>query len=357
VKVKGSTLRRISPGWLIGMTLLMGALAGPALASGTISGKITAPAGYALTLDTARVNATDSMFHAFRVNPDTDGSYTIDSLDPGKYTLVVVAQGLDTMVVNDLNVQDGQTITQNITLQNAKPFSIVYSPKPIPLTDDYNSASFQDAPEMDVNQAWQVRSGDPTQWPGPSEVSAKFKLKYSDQGLHLAADINFKTPGVNNADRTLMPGSQLWDGNSIEFFFQNDPLDLNRTQYDLDHNWQLDTALADPVKWVMYQRGQDTWPPQTVDSNLIRKVKADNSGELDRLDMPWAIFLQTGNNKGPISAPKLGSLGALDITINAADSTADRADARLKFGLDWGGYDSIWQNPSQLRPIQFVAQP
>src|SRR6185437_8978034 len=103
--------------------------------------------------------------------------------------------------------------------------------------------------------------------------------------------------------------------------------------------WQLDIILADPVDWIMYQRGQDTRPPLQVGPYLVRKVKADNSGELDRLDMPLAVFLQTGANTGPISAPKLDSLGALDITINAADSTADRTDARLKFGLDWGGLD------------------
>jgi hypothetical protein len=288
------------------------------------------------------------------VNPDSNGAYTIDGLDPGKYSLVVVAQGLETAIVPNLDVKDGQTITKDLALQNAKPFSIVHSPAPIPLTDDYNSASFQDAPEITVNEAWQVRSGDPTAWPGPSEVSAKFKMKYSDQALHLAADINFKTPGVNNADRA---GNQFWDGNSIEFFFQNDPLDLNRTEYDLDHNWQLDIILADPVDWIMYQRGQNTTPPLKAAPNLLRKVKADNSGELDRLDMPFAVFLQTGAKKGAISAPKLDSLGALDISINAADSTADKADAHIKFGLDWGGFSDIWMNPSQLRPIKFVAQP
>jgi len=354
MQVKSHTLRPIAPGWLIGTTLLIGVAAGTALASGTITGKLTAPAGYPLTLDTSRVNATDNQFHAFRVNPDADGTYEIDDLDPGKYSLVVVAQGLETAIAKDLDVKDGQTIKQDFALENAKPFSIVHSPAPIPLTDDINSASFADAPDIAVNQAWQVRSGDPTQWPGPSEGSARFRLKYSDQALHLAADINFKTPGVNNADRT---GNQFWDGNSIEFFFQNDPLDLTRTEYDLDHNWQLDIILADPVDWIMYQRGQNTTPPLPAGPNLLRKVKADNSGELDRLDMPLAVFLQTGNNKGAISAPKLDSLGALDITINAADSTVDKADARLKFGLDWGGFSDIWENPSQLRPIKFVAQP
>jgi len=352
--VKGSTLPPIRLGWRVGTTLLIAMLAGPALAAGTISGKLTAPSGYSLGLDTARVNATDDKFHAFRVNPDADGSYTIDNLDPGKYSVVVVAQGLETAIAKDLDVKDGQTVTQDFTLDNAKPFPIIHSPTPIPLTEDYYSPSFQDAPEINVNEAWQVRSGDPTQWPGPGEVSAKFKLKYSDQALHLAADINFKTPGVNNADRA---GNQFWDGNSIEFFWQNDPLDLSRTEYDLDHNWQLDIILADQADWIMYQRGMDTRPPLALAPYLLRKVKADNSGELDRLDMPFAVFLQTGAQKGPISAPKLDSLGALDITINAADTEADRADARLKYGLDWGGFSDIWTNPSQLRPIKFVAQP
>jgi len=90
---------------------------------------------------------------------------------------------------------------------------------------------------------------------------------------------------------------------------------------------------------------------------MDRKVKADNTGELVRLDMPWGVFVRTGASTGPMPAPALDSLGALDITINAADTEADRAEARLKYGLDWAGFSDIWTNPSFLRPIKFVAQP
>ena len=341
-----------TPGWVIGTALLIGVLAGPALAAGTISGKLTAPAG--LSVEGARVNAADDKFHAFRVNVEEDGTYEITDLEPGTYSLVIVGKGTEPVVLKDLQVKEGETLTKDVTLEAAKPFSIVFSPNPIPLTDDYNSASFADAPPILINEAWQVRSGDPTQWPGPAEVSAKMKLKYSNQALHLAADISFKTPGVNNADRA---GNQFWDGNSIEFFFQNDPLDVNRTEYDLDHNWQLDIILADDADWIMYQRGQDTRPAVKLAGNMLRQVKADNTGELVRLDMPWAVFVRTGASTGPMPAPALDSLGALDITINAADTEADRAEAKLKYGLDWAGFSDIWTTPSFLRPIKFVAQP
>lgn len=238
--MKAHALRPITPGWLIGMTLLIGMAVGQARAGGTISGKLTPPTGYPISLEGSHVNATDNKFHAFRVDADASGAYVIDNLDPGKYSLVVAAKGLETAIARDLDVKEGQTITKDFALQNAKPFPIVHSPTRIALTDDYYSAAFQDAPEIAVNEAWQVRNGSPTEWPGPSEVSARFKLKYSDQALHLAGDINFKTPGVNNADRA---GNQFWDGNSIEFFWQNDPLDLNRTEYDLDHNWQIAVIL------------------------------------------------------------------------------------------------------------------
>jgi hypothetical protein len=338
----------------LGIALLILVAAGQALAAGSISGKLTAPSGYPLILEGARVNATDDKFHAFRTDVEADGSYQITDLEPGKYSLVVVAKGLQTVIVRDLEVKDGEEVKKDFALETAKPFAIVYSPTPIPLTSDYNSAEFKDAPEMLVNEAWQIRSGGLDAWTGPSEVSAKFKMKYSDQALHLAADINFRTPGVNNADRA---GNQFWDGNSIEFFWQNDPLDLNRTEYDLDHNWQVVVTLADPIDWILYQRGEDSRPSLKATDYVLRKVKADNTGELVRWDLPFAIFKQNRTNKGPISAPPLDSLGALDIVINAADPDADPADARQKAGLGWGGFGDNWNNPSVLVPIKFVAAP
>lgn len=339
---------------LFGALLLFVLAAGPALAAGSISGKLTAPSGYPLDLEGARVNATDDKFRAFRATVEADGSYTIPDLEPGKYSLIAVARGLETVIVRDLMVVDGQDLKRDFAMEEAKPFPIVKSATPIPLTSDYYSADFANAPEILVNEAWQIRSGALDGWTGPSEVAAKFKLKYSDQALHLAADINFRTPGVNNAERD---GNQFWNGNSIEFFWQNDPLNLSRTEYDLDHNWQVAVILADPIDWILYQRGQDSRPTLKATDNVVRKVREDKTGELVRVDMPFAIFLQTGSNGGPIKAPAIDSLGALDIVINAADPDAEPSSAGLKAGLGWGGFNDNWNNPTMLRPIRFVAPP
>lgn len=353
--MRGCTFHHVSLGWLLGSTLLFSVAASPAAAVGSISGTLTAPADYSLTLEGARVNATDDQFHAYRTTANDDGTYEITDLEPGKYSVVVVARGLETAIARDVEVKDDEAVTKDFTLETARPFPIVYSPKPIPLTSDYYSADFADAPEMRFDEAWQIRNGNGAleAWQGPAEVSAKMKLKYSDQALHLAADINFKTPGVNNADRA---GNQLWGGNSIEFFWQNDPLDLNRTEYDLDHNWQAVVTLAEPYEWILYQRGVDSRPAQSVAGNILRKVREDKTGELVRWDMPFAIFLQTGSNKAAISAPPLDSLGALDIVINAADPDLPAEEAPLKSALSWSGFGDNWTNPSMLRPIRFVAQ-
>jgi hypothetical protein len=353
--VRGHSFHPVPWGWLLVSAVLLSVAAGPAAAVGSISGKLTAPEGYALTLEGARVNATDDKFHAYRATANEDGTYEITDLAPGKYSVVVVGRGLETAIVRDVEVKDDQAVTKDFTLETAKPFPIVYSPKPIPLTSDYYSADFADAPEMKFDEAWQWRNGNGAleAWQGPAEVSAKMKLKYSDQALHLAADINFKTPGVNISDRA---GNQLWNGNSIEFFWQNDPLDLSRGEYDLDHNWQAVVTLADPVDWILYQRGQDTRPNQKVAGNILRKVRDDKTGELVRWDMPFSIFLQTGAKTGAVTAPALESLGALDIVINAADPDQPAEEAPLKSALSWSGFGDNWTNPSMLRPVRFTAQ-
>jgi len=209
------SLRPIAPGWTIGAILLLGAVAGPALATGSISGKVTVPAtrsadpldssGSEVSGSAARVNATNDKFQDFRTTVGADGTYKLDGLDPGTYTVVVVGEGAQTIMKPGVTVTDGKDTPMDVTLVEAQPFSIVKAAggNPIPLTDDYNSASFADAPEIDLNQAWQLQnqlnaSIPLTVWGGPQEMSAKFKFKYSTAAIHLATDINFKTPGVNN---------------------------------------------------------------------------------------------------------------------------------------------------------------
>jgi hypothetical protein len=372
-----SSLRLTVPHWTIGAILLIGAVVGPALATGSISGTVSAPASRSVDpLDSSgtevsggavRINATNDKFQDFRTTANADGTYKLDGLDPGTYTVVVVGAGLAPVVQKSVTVTDGKDTPMDFKLTEAQPFSIVKAAggTPIPLTDDFNSTSFADATEIDLNQAWQLQNQlNPniplTVWGGPQEMSGKFKFKYSTAALHLAADINFKTPGVNNWP-TL--GPEIWDGNHIDLFFQNDAYDPQRTAFDNDHDWQVVVRLTDTPYFKVFQTGapptnQD--PPKedsSINTYVLRKVKADNSGELDRIDFPWTLFQQNASNKGPMPTPTDNSLGAMDISLGAADPDMPKDQAEVKLRLSWSGFFEGWQHPDQMVPIKFTPQP
>jgi hypothetical protein len=340
---------------LFGSLILCGILAGPAMGHGTISGTLTGPDDRSLA--GARVNATDSRNRLIRVEVGADGAYTIGELEPGAYSLVVVGKGLETAIVRDLVVKEGETLTKDITLVEAKPFPVLRAAQPIPLTDDYNSTSFADAPEIRLDEAWQLRfgwgSGGPDNWGGPAEVSGKFRVKYSDVAIHLAADLTFKRPGVNNRL------SQMWDGNAIAFDFQDDPYDPKRAESNLDHNWETIVALADPVDWRLFQLGfppENQNPlPEAAKDFVLRKVKPNKDGELLRVDFPWSLFQRNASKAGAAPVPKEGTLGAMEILLFAADPNQSPEDAVLKSALGWSGYESTWKEPNTLHPIRFGA--
>ena len=93
--MKGLCIGRFVARWPVGSALLLFALAGPALATGTITGTLKAPTGWSLV--GTWVTASDANYHLFRtMDVAADGAYKIDSVDPGTYTLSVAARGLET---------------------------------------------------------------------------------------------------------------------------------------------------------------------------------------------------------------------------------------------------------------------
>src|SRR5262249_32772375 len=165
----------------------------------------------------------------------SDGTYTTNddtgaaTVEPGTYTIVVLAMNQSAPPITNKVLKDGDTLKQDFTLATAAPFPLVKSPAPIPLTDGIESASFQDAPEIVVNGGQNVVIGDPNgavPW-NPSVVSGRFRLKYSAVAIHVAADATFQTPLVNS-----QTGDAIWNGNAFEFDFQNDPYDGTRTTMD-----------------------------------------------------------------------------------------------------------------------------
>jgi len=335
--------------WQIGSALLLLCVAGQAMAAATISGTVK-PADNNDLSDSVVV-ATSDTFKVYRVTVGDDGTYTAD-VDPGTYTIVALGKNQETPIVKDKVLKDGDKLTQDFAFKAATPFPIVKAAAPIPLTDDIDSASFQDAPEIQINGGQNVVVGDPNAWGGPDTVSGRFKIKWSDQALHLAADVTYMTPRVNNQTE-----GNLWNGNALEFDFQNDPYDPTRTSYDADHNWQLVVGLGDSPDWWLHGALQAHPAVNWTDEGLLKHFAIQDKGEHEqrfRLDVPWAVLLDS-TGKG-ISPPKEGDMAAMDVVLDASDPAADRTTAARLFQVAWSGFEPSHGNPSFERPIQFVTQ-
>src|SRR3989442_8250817 len=200
--MKGFCLRRIALCWPVGSALLLLALPGPTCAAAKISGPVKVPDGYAL--EQATVTVHDANNHLYRVNVEDSGAYTLDGVAPGTYTLTVQAKGSEMPPIQNLVLTEGQTLMQDFTLTAAKPVCFVKAAAPIPLTDDINSASFADAPDIHVDSAANLI--EPVlnlpvlnQWGSPATAGGRFRLKYTSPGSPLAAHPTHKGPGVDLA--------------------------------------------------------------------------------------------------------------------------------------------------------------
>ena len=281
-----SSLRPIAARWQIGSALLLLAVAGQAF--GQISGTVTAPlpAGTVLSSVDTVVVATNLNYEVFTATPsDTDGTYSIGGVDNGIYKVVAVAAGFTAPAVTNLVVSDlSPTPTANFALVAPTPFPIVKSANPIPLTDGIDSASFADAPEIDLNSGEDVAVGTRMNWGvlgGPTTASGRFKVMYSSLGIHVAADVTYSTPVVN-----ILTTANIWNGNAFEIDFQNDPYDPTRTAYDHDHNWQFGLSLEANTDWWLWGAIQ-AYPSisgkdEPVTSHVMIQEKMPDTGETFR---------------------------------------------------------------------------
>jgi hypothetical protein len=355
--MKGLCLRPIAACRPAGSALLLLALAGPAMAAATISGTVKVPDGY--PTEQATVTANDASNHIYRKEVADGGTYTLDNVAPGTYTLTVQAKGTETPPVQNVVLTDGQTLKQDFTLTAAKPFCFVKSANPIPLTDDINSASFADAPDIHVDSAASLV--EPVldlpvlnMWGGPATAGGRFRMKYSSAGIHMAADLTYKVVGVN-----LGPPLKQYLGNAIEFDFQNDPYDPGRESFDPDHDWQIIVGLGETPQWVLHSRLSVDQPmingkPEPVSSHLLVKDRPNKDGQLVRVDIPWAIFLN--GDQVPITAPKDNDLGAADLAVDQSSPDSTKDAPKSLYQLIWSGLDTANDQPNAMKPIQFCLQ-
>jgi hypothetical protein len=338
--------------------VLILALAGQALAQGSITGTVKFPDDE--FREGSLVAITSANYDVFRTNVADDGTYAIDDAVPGTYTVAVIAPGLTAPDIKDVVVKEGETVTQDITLTVMEPVCIVKSPARIPLEDDINSASFADAPDILLNSGKHVSNGDLADWTrlgGPNAVSGRFRLKYSDYGFHLAGDLTFRTPLVN-----VETPVNAWRGNSLEFAFTDLPYDpdhFETAQGFPENFWKLQVGLGETAVW-WEDNASKIDPPEQISANMLRKhkeLKDDVGGELLRLDIPWSIFHSGDADGPPLKMPADNALAALNILIGASDPEADRETATRKWQLSWSGLPNSHWVPNQLMPVKFCPQP
>src|SRR5439155_23623150 len=116
--MKGFCLRRIALCWPVGSALLLLALAGPTFAAATVSGTVKVPDGY--SLEEATVTVHDASNHLYRVKVEENGTYKLEGVAAGIYTLTVQAKGSEIAPIKNLVLTDGQTLKQDLTLTAAK---------------------------------------------------------------------------------------------------------------------------------------------------------------------------------------------------------------------------------------------
>jgi hypothetical protein len=339
------TLRRRQ----LATALLLVSLSAPAWAAGTVSGTVTVPEGR--SLEGALVTATGTTYKVFRTEVSEDGTYSLE-VDPGTYTVAVAARGLAFGIAEKVQVSEGQTVTQEFALEVPQPFCIVKSTAPIPLTEDINAPAFADAVELRLDSghylANEVNFDQVSNWLGPATIGGRVRLKYSEQTIHVAAELTFARPNVNFG----APNRQ-WTGNSLEVAIQDDPQDPERTAYEADHNWKLIVGLGARPDWWFSGRLQaapaigDT--PASIRDYLLVKNRPAGDGNLVRLDIPFAFLRKADGST--MQPPKDGDLGALTIAINNSAPEASEEEQIRQFQLTLTGQDV--NTPAYWRPIMF----
>jgi hypothetical protein len=337
----------------VGSAFLALVVAGQAWAAGTIRGTVTVPSTEFDPSGGFVVAVSDKM-ELHRVPIDADGTYVIENAAAGTYTISAIRGGLTAPDATGVALADGQTVEQNFAMVQTPPVCILKSPTEIPLDQDIDSAAFADAQEIRIGEPKHLGVGPVEEWfqdGGPNLVSGRFKVKYSDQAIHIAADVTYAKPLVNPHSN-----DALWTGNALEVDIQNDPYDVTREGKDPDHNWQVVVGLGPTADWWEHNtvQGRPRIDGKEVAiGTYINRVARDN-GEKFRLDIPWRILLAGGPEGQPIPVPADNSLGALDLVLDVADP--NNPDAR-KYQIQWSGLGNSHWNASSMVPIRFCPAP
>jgi hypothetical protein len=127
------------------------------------------------------------------------------------------------------------------------------------------------------------------------------------------------------------------------------------------HNFRLVIGLGPTPAWrfgnTLDQEPAvgDTAAP--IAQHVAVQNNADNTGNMVRVNIPWALFRTGGDTPTPITAPQDNGMAAMDIIINNSTADATAEAPNRQFSLSAAGLQGTTTNPSRLVPVQFCPDP
>jgi hypothetical protein len=95
-------------------------------------------------------------------------------------------------------------------------------------------------------------------------------------------------------------------------------------------------------------------PFEPVDDPALHH-RPNNDGQLVRVDLPWAIFLK-GDKTTAITPLEDLDWGAAELAVDQSGSDSTKYKSTSLYRLTWPGFDTGFQEPDVLGPIQCCLQ-
>jgi len=172
-------------------------------------------------------------------------------------------------------------------------------------------------------------------WFGDKDVSGKVYIKWDNEYLYVAADVDDNMPFSNSRK-----DADIWNGDAIEVVIGLDNEAPKERDYMSNQDYQIgfgsgDGGMNKPSIWIWKKRRS----PKGGEITAMRKV--DPQGYILEAKVPWAEL-------GGFS-PKAGIKLGFDVAIDDADVKFER-----KAQLVWSGDYLFYKDPSVWGEIELI---
>lgn len=189
-----------------------------------------------------------------------------------------------------------------------------------------------DCEHVVINKASQVHEGSAL-WKGPQDLSGRVYLKWDENNLYFAADINDDKP-FNNSKKN----GDIWNGDAVEIVLgAREGLDKNRANMETQ-DFQIGVSAGNnknvPASiWI--------WKNNSPAEGAKIFVKPRAKGYIIEASIPWS-------NLGGFK-PRNGAKIGFDCALDDADSSAGR-----QVQMVWNGDFLFYKDPGVWGELEFV---